>query len=350
MRIETQPEQYYEATNHPSKQQFACLYTKHKTQKRKVWQDGRLVLQGSLLSLHAAHPLAGSGDPLLDRTEVSRNQSIASGLELELEKHLVTVEGPWQSVDLPTVQKPGYSQGMQKLVQRKFQRPASRIPPPTRRPVKRLKRPLQPGELQRQYYGTQQGPAAHAGSMQDMQQQQTVPLQRQVAAMQVQSLPAAPMMQQQAPPAFHQSGPPMQQMQAQASPAQFVAPPQAHQYSQAQPSPAQPPQAPPQDKALWSSNNGFDPNSFYEEEEEESATNPFAAVASAPAAPVVPEQAPVQPAAPDAAQQTGTLSTSQLLNLFGGGEEEEVHKDVTEDDFQLPSSQGSSDDSSQENE
>jgi hypothetical protein len=39
-----------------STQQFCCLFTKMKTQKRKIWQDGRLVITGTSVCLYDAHP------------------------------------------------------------------------------------------------------------------------------------------------------------------------------------------------------------------------------------------------------------------------------------------------------
>ena len=165
----------FATTTRSSSLQFACLYTKHKTQKRKVWQDGRLVLcAGQRAVLHDANPPAGSSDPSLDQCELTlpqvqalQQQQLVSlqGMQLEMEKHLVTIEGPWMMgataavsvVHLrPTLAAP--SQGMQKVLTKKFQVPAKKPPNPpaammTASFLARRKRPLQPGELQRQYYG-----------------------------------------------------------------------------------------------------------------------------------------------------------------------------------------------------
>jgi hypothetical protein len=58
-----------------TKKQFACLYTKYKTQKQKVWQDGCSVLTaGNRVVLHFVHPKLGSSDPSLDECEIAPNQ------------------------------------------------------------------------------------------------------------------------------------------------------------------------------------------------------------------------------------------------------------------------------------
>lgn len=59
------------ASHDRMKTQLACLYTKHKTQKRRVWQDGRLVVTLQRATLYSATPLPGSGDPILDVCEVT---------------------------------------------------------------------------------------------------------------------------------------------------------------------------------------------------------------------------------------------------------------------------------------
>lgn len=167
----------------PKGHQLACLYSKHKTQKRKIWNDGRLVIQATQASLHDAHPPPGSGDPVLDQCEISRNQchALMGGMEnrLETDKFLIQVDGPWK----PTSQAPAtvnsnplVSQGMQKVKARKFRRPGPYVP---RNPMHerqyqvapvwaKRQRPLQPSELHRRYYGTQQQappppPQAHEG-------------------------------------------------------------------------------------------------------------------------------------------------------------------------------------------
>ena len=145
---------------------FHALYTKHKTQKRKIWQDGRLVVRSHGVALHAAHPPPGGGDPVLDVCSLlpAQIQDLKQGrlTDLETEKFLVQVEGPWQGADAlsttGSAPKPTANAGLQKILQRKFRKPAPKRPPPpsTGPPAFLQKRqpPLQPGELQKQYYGT----------------------------------------------------------------------------------------------------------------------------------------------------------------------------------------------------
>lgn len=146
-------------------QQLSCLYTKHKTQKRKIWLDGRLVLNSMRASLYDAHPPPGSGNPKLDECEVNRSQcdALLRKIEnrIETEKFIIEVTGPWTvSTTAMTMAKPNplVSQGMQKVMTRKFRKPGAFIPrnPMQERqdpaPTKR-QRPLQPGELQQRNYG-----------------------------------------------------------------------------------------------------------------------------------------------------------------------------------------------------
>jgi hypothetical protein len=160
-------------THRPSQQQqqqhqFSCLYTKHKTQKKKIWQDGRLILKGFLAVLHSANPAPGSGDPTLDQCELTRPQTnnIQQGHEsnLETEKFLITVEGPWAR---PSVQslahKPvgGVSTSMTKVLTKKYKKPGTYVPPHPMQSAQqqpsvlgKRRQPLQPGELQRRHYGS----------------------------------------------------------------------------------------------------------------------------------------------------------------------------------------------------
>lgn len=151
--------------NHRQQQQMACLYTKHKTQKRKLWNDGRLVLQANRAVLYDAHPTPGSGDPALGECEISTSQREAIVRQLEVglqtEQFLIQVEGPWvattrlagSSVPTKTV-----SQGMKKVMNKKFKKPGKFIPKHPSQDARnqrgvRQRAPLQPGQLQRQYYG-----------------------------------------------------------------------------------------------------------------------------------------------------------------------------------------------------
>ncbi len=155
-----------------NKQQLACLYTKHKTQKRKVWQDGRLVLNASKAILHDADPPPGSGDPSLGECEINAGQlqTIVQQFSgrLETERYLIEIEGPWTNTNNPSaasqmskpIGKKGVSSSMQKLLKSKFQRPKSYVPPPpgaqrsrTEQLLGKRRRPLQPGELVSKHYG-----------------------------------------------------------------------------------------------------------------------------------------------------------------------------------------------------
>ena len=78
---------------------YSCLFTKHKTQKRKTWHDGKLVVEPSgrvTLEQSFCHLVNSSAVDAID-LQLSGVVAIKSGTltELELEKHLVTIEGPW---------------------------------------------------------------------------------------------------------------------------------------------------------------------------------------------------------------------------------------------------------------
>jgi Protein of unknown function (DUF2439) len=160
VNVARQDVQHQTATRHQPAQQFACLYTKHKTQKHKLWLDGRLVVSSSgIVTLYAADPAPGSGDPMLERLELTRSEtdSLLRLQPTESENYLITIEGPWTKRTTDQ-QKPGaplVSSGMQKVLSKKFQKPSHKLPPPpiqTNREPKR-RRPMQPGELVQQYYG-----------------------------------------------------------------------------------------------------------------------------------------------------------------------------------------------------
>ncbi len=142
-----------------SQQQLGCLYTKQKTQKRKTWSDGRLVIRSSGIALHSAHPSPGMGDPVLDQLELipSEIHAVQPHSTIETELYLIRIEGPWLPACPPSIPTPTIvpSIGMQKVMTRKFQKPAPRIPPPSssQHDMPPKKRPLQPGELIQQYYG-----------------------------------------------------------------------------------------------------------------------------------------------------------------------------------------------------
>lgn len=173
---------------------FHALYTKQKTQKRKIWQDGRIAVQPHAVNLHSASPPPGGGDPVLDTCILtpSQIQAIRQGTlaNLETEKFLVQVEGPWRGTTVggvpswgTTSNKIAPSAAMLKVMQRKFRKPAVKRPPPPssgQQPafLQRRKRPLQPGELHRQYYGDppvqQQQPRATQYPLMHQQQKQMI--------------------------------------------------------------------------------------------------------------------------------------------------------------------------------
>ena len=148
------------------KLQFACLYTKHKTQKRRVWHDGRLLVRQRSAIVFEANPPPGSADPPLDECTLTDNkrQAIIQNKEMRLEsdKFLIDVDGPWRKPlsDANKTIAPKVSSSMQKLFNKKFQKPRAYIPPnPADQPNRlqtimgKRKRPLQPGELVRLHYG-----------------------------------------------------------------------------------------------------------------------------------------------------------------------------------------------------
>ena len=188
--------------------QFACLYTKHKTQKRKVWNDGRLVLKTShginKVVLHACTASTtnklGSFDPSIDECEISilERQSIlqnCNGKIIETDKYIIEIDSPWVAATTTSTtvtsttnnvsgggallqgtkrnlkRKPTATSSMEKLLQNKFQIPKPYVPPPPPPPssssahlghqrlthsqimLQKRKRPLQPGELIAMHYG-----------------------------------------------------------------------------------------------------------------------------------------------------------------------------------------------------
>ena len=154
--------------------QLCCLYTKHKTQKRKVWKDGKLVLRkaSNQVMLYDANPALGSGGSMLDQVELTKTQmtDIAqmNETDVETEQFLITVEGPW--VDAVQAKQPSSKPklngnalarskvftGIQKVLSSKFRKPSAYIPPPPGQKKRKLLQrppPLQPGELEKRHYG-----------------------------------------------------------------------------------------------------------------------------------------------------------------------------------------------------
>jgi hypothetical protein len=162
------------------KHQFRCLYTKHKTQKRKQWHDGRLVLSGLHANVYNASPAPGSGDLIRDACELTASQvhKLIQGkvAQLETDMFLIQVEGIWVNppanagTDNIVTTTGGFSTSIQKILSRKFQKPQAYVPP--RRSddmpfqqcriqniLGKRRRPLQPGELERLHYGGHVPPA-----------------------------------------------------------------------------------------------------------------------------------------------------------------------------------------------
>lgn len=79
------------------KHQYRVLYTNQKTKKRKLWKDGKLIFQnaGKKCRLYEAYPLPGTvgGGVIIDELDLCGQQVV--GDELESEKYLIRIEGPW---------------------------------------------------------------------------------------------------------------------------------------------------------------------------------------------------------------------------------------------------------------
>ena len=168
---------------------YACLYTKHKTQKRKKWNDGKLIVNPSgLIHLFpCAHDntsiIQSSANATLDTLVVSLDQvnQLASGVvtDLEMDKFLIEIESEWKPQPIMTNSTNSRSSnakttgsntntligkkrsnGMQKLLINKFRKPAKYIPKPNQQQhhpgstTTTRKRPLQPGQYLRQFHGT----------------------------------------------------------------------------------------------------------------------------------------------------------------------------------------------------
>lgn len=364
--------------------QFACLYTHQKTQKRKVWQDGRLVLHGSRAALHSAHIVPGSSDPVLDQCDVSASDATAINAgrvsDLELDKFLVTIDGPWVSHHhrnnaLETkLSNATASASMRKLLTQKYRKPAQQIPPPRSNSggdqSRKRQRPLQPGELQKKYYGQ------HLESSSSMSNGDRGPL-----------FPASNTQEDGANHDMSSRGfqqayvPPRSTMHMNRS-----APPQSNTLTFANPQSQQteqrqtnmgPTSHPPSAKSSTTANeiadnSGYNPSSFYGEEEEEEQgfddenspdlfqipqgrsdtfqpprapgdTNPFPVPEQNGEANLfqIPESRPVASLLPsnntsnktsDTTEHHGsTLSTSQLLDLFGAGDPTDFTATTTEE-------------------
>ena len=56
---------------------FACLYSKHKLQKRKVWKDGKIVLSNNHAILYDGNPPPGALNLPLDEVDLTKHVSIS---------------------------------------------------------------------------------------------------------------------------------------------------------------------------------------------------------------------------------------------------------------------------------
>ena len=154
---------------------FSCLYTHQKTQKKKRWKDGRLVLlKTGRAKLHDASPAAGSGDPPMDECEITpaQQRAILSSQEtrLETERYLITAEGPWTGAPVmpsTSILQNKTASSMNKILTKKFQKPSRYVPaqasqrPAWQERLAKRQRPLQPGELRRLHYGESSSHPAH---------------------------------------------------------------------------------------------------------------------------------------------------------------------------------------------
>ena len=85
--------------------EFACLYTKHKVQKRKVWKDGKVnvsTLSGRITLFDVPDAAIGhaASTPLDEATlPLEQIKHICNRVvtELETEGYLITIEGPWKA-------------------------------------------------------------------------------------------------------------------------------------------------------------------------------------------------------------------------------------------------------------
>ena len=164
---------------------FVCLYTKHKTQKRKIWNDGKLVVNTRTCCVRLEEITSSCENmpikiiPLssvLDETELSKQQ-IAQLMQpenqehypmIEFEKYLVSsvqredTTLPSTATSTKSVSAGSSTTGMQKLLTRKFQPPlvpSSKYRPPQELAATHFQKrqraaPLQPGELEQRYYNS----------------------------------------------------------------------------------------------------------------------------------------------------------------------------------------------------
>jgi hypothetical protein len=167
---------------------YSCLFTKHKSQKRKIWQDGKLKISPSgSISIYdiGSNIISGSDATPVDTMCIHTSQvgTIKSGSELESEKFLITVEGEWRqqepmvststsssnvshasvstnssstSIHQNSIKAKNKRDGMKKLLVHKFRKPTKFIPGgqnQSNHPAVIRKAPLQPGQYMQQFQG-----------------------------------------------------------------------------------------------------------------------------------------------------------------------------------------------------
>lgn len=146
---------------------LTCLYTKQKVQKRKIWHDGKLVVNLRTCCVRLEDATAEASTPtiplssVLDQIELSKQQieqilSKTSQPIIEFENYLVS---SWEnSTSDALTQNNSATTCMQKLLSKKFRPPTcSSYKPPQKEsqfPLKRKIAPLQPGELEQRYYNS----------------------------------------------------------------------------------------------------------------------------------------------------------------------------------------------------
>jgi hypothetical protein len=183
---ENDNQQWHTSASH--KRVFSCLYTKQKLRKRKIWNDGRLVIISQRAILYDANPSLGTVDPELDSCTLSKEQCrrIIHNVNekenhemIETETFLITIECVWKNENmlqretkvplqcnrthLPVLSKHNKhnpSVGLKKIMTNKFRIPGNYIPPPPDSTTAessfmctKRKQPLQPGELVQRLYG-----------------------------------------------------------------------------------------------------------------------------------------------------------------------------------------------------
>lgn len=161
---------------------LSCLYTKQKSQKRKVWHDGQIVVNHRTCCIRLVDATTESSTRLtipltsvLDQIELSKQQieQILSPTShhqptMEFENYLVSSWEPNSTASAVSYKrsstissstsisssssKTTTTSGMKKLLSTKFRPPTcSNYKPPSRENALPRKRPLQPGELEQRY-------------------------------------------------------------------------------------------------------------------------------------------------------------------------------------------------------